>query len=305
MFKNLSSKQLGLSGSQSELIELALSFGFKGLDLDIVEFAEQVASKGLPHARRLLDSSKLQVGAFALPTRWQGDDETFKEDLAKVPTWAAVAGEAGYRRAVTVIDPASDERPFHQNFELAKRRLNDLGKALEPHGIRLGVGFSADASLRKDRSFEFIHGLDTLLLLFSSVSARNVGMVVDLFDLHVAGGSIEDLRKVGAARLVGVLLADAPTETPAQQCLPAQRLLPGETGAIDSTAALVLLAELGYDGPVTPTAHPDQLKGLRREAAVKRVGEAMDRVWKAAGLNALGKLSSLGKLASPAKSMKS
>lgn len=297
MFKNLSSKHLGISGSQSELIELALSFGFKGLDLDITEFAEQVAAKGLPHARRLLDSSKLQVGAFPLPTRWQADQETFKADLAALPSWAAVAAEAGYLRTVTVIDPASDERPFHQNFEECKRRLNDLGKALEPHNIRLGVGFTADASLRKDRAFEFIHGLDTLQLLLGSVSARNVGVVVDLFDLHVAGGSIEDLRKVGAARLVYVLLADAPAETPAAQCLPNQRMLPGENAAIDSTAALVLLAELGYDGPITPTAHADQLKGLRREAAVKRVGEAIDRVWKAAGLNTMGKLAAKAKTA--------
>ncbi len=295
MFKNLSSKHLGISGSQSELIELALSFGFKGLDLDIVEFAEQVAAKGLPHARRLLDSSKLQVGAFPLPTRWQLDDETFKADIAALPAWAVIAAEAGYRRAVTVIDPASDERPFHQNFEHCKRRLNDLGKALEPHGIRLGVGFSADESLRIDRAFEFIHGLDTLLLLLSSVSARNVGIVVDLFDLHVAGGSLDDLRKVGAARLVGVHLADAPADVVAAQCSPMQRLLPGETGAIDSAAALVALAELGYDGPITPTAHADQLKGLRREAAVKRVGEAIDRVWKAAGLNSLGKLATTAK----------
>ncbi len=39
MFKNLSSKHLGVSGSQNELIELALSFGFKGFDLDIVRAA--------------------------------------------------------------------------------------------------------------------------------------------------------------------------------------------------------------------------------------------------------------------------
>jgi len=299
MFKNLSSKHLGISGSQSELIELALSFGFKGLDLDIIDFAEQVIAKGLPHARRLLDSSKLQVGAFALPTRWQEDDETFRADLAVLPTWAAIAGEAGYRRVVTTLDPASDARPFHQNFEHCKNRLNDLGKALEPHNIRLGVSFSSDASLRKDRAFEFIHGLDTLQLLLSSVSARNVGFVVDLFDLHVAGGTVDDLRKIGAAKLVGVLLADAPADTPASECLPAQRMLPGEGSGIDSSAALVLLAELGYDGPITPTAHPDQLKGLRREAAVKRVGEAVDSVWKAAGLN------SLGKLAPAAKAMKS
>jgi hypothetical protein len=51
------------------------------------------------------------------------------------------------------------------------------------------------------------------------------------------------------------------------------------------------MAEMGFDGPVTPTAHPDQLKGMRREAAIKRVGQALDAVWKGAGLTPAGKLS--------------
>ena len=39
MFKNLSPETLGISGQQNEVIELALSFGFKGIDLNAVEFA--------------------------------------------------------------------------------------------------------------------------------------------------------------------------------------------------------------------------------------------------------------------------
>ena len=69
MFKNLNTEALGLSASQSELIELALSFGFKGIDLDVVDFSAQVKEHGLPKARRLLDSAKLKIGAFKLPVR--------------------------------------------------------------------------------------------------------------------------------------------------------------------------------------------------------------------------------------------
>ena len=50
MFKNLSTQALGVSGRQGEVIEAALSFGFKGLDLDIEEFSAQVTSSGLAQA---------------------------------------------------------------------------------------------------------------------------------------------------------------------------------------------------------------------------------------------------------------
>jgi sugar phosphate isomerase/epimerase len=290
MFKNLSPQALAISGRQSELIELALSFGFRGLDLDFVEFADQVKSHGLAHAKRLLDSAKLQIGGFTLPTRWQADETTFREDMALLPTWAPGAAEGGFRRALTWIEPASDEAPFHQNFETGRKRLTELAKALEVHGIRLGVGFTAAAEARVGKAFEFIHSLDALLMLLMGVPAKNVGMIVDLWDLHVTGGALDAVRKLGGERLVAVRLADAPSDVAPADLKSNQRMLPGDGGAIDSAAALVTLAEMGFDGPVTPAPHPEQLKGMRREAAVKRVGESLDRVWKGAGLSVAGKL---------------
>lgn len=291
MFKNLSPRALALSGSQSELIELALSFGFRGLDLDLLEFADQVRTHGLPHARRLLDSAKLQIGGFLLPTRWQEDDATFREDLKQLTELLPTVSEAGLlRRALTWLDPATDERPFHQNFEACRQRLVELAKVLGSHNIRLGVGFNAAPEARSGKSFEFIHTVEALLMLVSVVPAKNVGVIADLWDLHVCGGSIDSLAKLGAERIVAVRLSDAPSDVTPGELKATQRLLPGEGGAIDASAALVKLAEMGYDGPITPAAHPDQLKGLRREAAVKRVGETLDRVWKGAGLTAGGKL---------------
>ena len=53
---------------------------------------------------------------------------------------------------------------------------------------------------------------------------------------------------------------------------------------------LTLLAEIGYDGPVTPAPHPKQFVGQRRDQIVKQAGQSLDAVWKSAGLNPAGKL---------------
>jgi sugar phosphate isomerase/epimerase len=288
MFKNLSPEALGVSGRQSEMIELALSFGFKGIDLDIIELAESAKSHGLPHARRLLDSAKLKFGGFALPVRWQEDDATYRTDLAKLPEYVDLAAQIGCTRCLATIAPANDERPYHQNFEFHRQRFNEIAGVLAPQSIRLGVGFSASADARHDKAVEFVHDLDALLLLLSTVAAKNVGIVVDLWDLHVSQGTLAPLRKGPPERIVAVRVADA-GEPAADGSTEPARLLPGESGAIDTAAALVALAEMGYDGPVTPAPGPNT-RGLRRDAYVKAAGERLDAAWKAAGLNAAGKL---------------
>ena len=58
MFKNLNPSALGISGHQSEIIELALTYGFTGLDVNMAEFAVRVRLKGMAYARRLIDSAQ-------------------------------------------------------------------------------------------------------------------------------------------------------------------------------------------------------------------------------------------------------
>ena len=295
MFKNLNPEALGLSTSQNELIELALSFGFRGIDLDVVEFAAQVKEQGLPKARRLLDSAKLKIGTFKLPVCWYADEATFRGDLQKLPDLLGPAVEIGATRALTEIEPASDERPYHQNFEFHQKRLAELAAALEPKGVRLGVGFSAAASDRQGKAFEFIHTLDALLMLLGMTPAKNLGVSLDLWHLWVSGGSFDMVRtKLKPEQIVAVQLADVadPGAEPEGQPV-ASRRLPGETGTIDIPAVLTSLAELGYSGPVTPLPHSSQFAGLRRDQIVKLTGERLDAAWKAAGLSPAGKLSAV------------
>lgn len=290
MFKNLSTAALGVSGSQSEVIELVLSNGFKGMDLDLVEFNNQVQLRGLPQSRRLLDSAKLRLGCFSLPVAWQGSDEDFQRDLGRLPATAQLAKDLGCTRAVTTLDPASDERPYHQNFEFSRKRLAELGTALEPLGISLGVGFLAPGHHRAGKAFEFVSTFDVLSMLLGMIGRANVGYALDLWHMHLCGAGVDSIRKLKPQQIVAVALADAPADLDPATCTEESRLLPGASGTIPAAAALTVLAELGYDGPVTAAPHPKQFAGQRRDQIVKQTGQALDAVWKAAGLNTAGKL---------------
>jgi sugar phosphate isomerase/epimerase len=285
MFRNLSMESLGISGRQSEAIELALSFGFQAIELDIEDFAEQAELYGLPHARRLIDSAHIRVGQFRLPmiwAEWQEDDVVYKQGLERLPKIAELAADLGCRHCVTAVRPACDERPYHENFEFHRRRLDEIGEILGAHDIRLGLEFQAPSHLRKGRAFQFIHSFEALVQLVKSVANEHVGAVVDLWHLHVGGGQIDEIRQLPAARIVAAYLSDVPPDADLEQLEEKSRALPKETGVVDSAACLRILAELGFDGPVTPKANRASLQGMRRDAIVKLARARMDDLWKEA-----------------------
>jgi sugar phosphate isomerase/epimerase len=284
---------LRITGRQSEIIELALSFGFRGMDLDMEEFAQQVELYGLPHARRLIDSARIQVGEARLPVEWieWNEEETrFRQGLAALPRLAELAASVGCRRCVTEILPACDDRPYHENFEFHRRRLGQIADVLAPQGIRLGLQFLAPSHLRKGRAFQFIHSLDALLQLAKSVPAENVGVVYDVWNVYVSEGVLEDVSKLPVERIVSVYLSDAHPDMDRETMDEADRHLPGETGAIDCGPLLGELKEMGYDGPVSARAGRKSLEGKKRDEIVRAASERLQRFWPAAGVNPSGKV---------------
>jgi sugar phosphate isomerase/epimerase len=294
MFKNLSAQALGISARDGEIIELALSYGFKGLDLDLVDFAEQVAAQGLARASRLITSARLKIGSFPLPVRWE-DDADYQADLARLPQLAEIAEQIGCTRAVATIAPGHDRRPYHENFELHRRRLGEIADALAVRKIALGLGYLAPMSCRAGRAYQFVQSFDEVLLLARTVGAANLGVVFDSWHWHLSGGTLESLRSLSADKIVTVSLADADVDTTAASAQLDARRLPGDGGAIDFPAVLQALAELGYTGPVSPAPDRAQFGAAGRNQIVKQAGAALDRVWKAAGLNPAGKLATVAR----------
>jgi sugar phosphate isomerase/epimerase len=283
MFKNLNLDLLGVSGRPSEIIELALSNGFKGLDLDVVDFANQVQTHGLPHARRLIDSARLKFGSFPLALDGDLDPARFKQELEKQIPLFELAQQLGCTRAVTNIQPSSDQRPYHENFELHRRRYAEMGGMLARFGMRLGVGFLAPLRLREGRAFQFVQSVDAFLLLFKSIGAANVGVALDVWHWQLGGGTVEQIQSLGD-KIVTVALADADPGATAQDPADSVRRLPGTTGVIDSAAVLSALNSLKYDGPVTAAPSKQIFQGMGRDKIVKQVGAALDEVWRSAGL---------------------
>jgi sugar phosphate isomerase/epimerase len=295
MFKNLDPSALGVTGHQSEILELALTYGFRGIDLNMVEFAGRVKLHGMAYGRRLIDSARIRIGTYPLPIDWDVDDESFKRELEKLAESSRMAADLGCTRCVCTIAPAGDKRPYHENFEFHKRRFAEICRVMEPAGVRLGVGFRAVEGLRKGQAFQFIHDLDALLLLLNMVGAPNAGLLVDVWDLVLASGSVEAVRSLTAKQVVAVQLADLPAEVPAAEVpaaevTEAQRLVPSVGGKVDCVSVLTALAEAGYDGPITIKADRSAFENTRRDRIVRQAGEALDKLWKAARLTPDGKL---------------
>jgi sugar phosphate isomerase/epimerase len=289
MFKNLSASALSIVGHQSEILELALSYGFRGVDLPIEEYVLAVQTQGVPYARRLIDSARIRLGAFRLPLALDVADDAFQSAGPHLQRCAEVAAAMGCTRCTATIAPTSEERPYHENFEFHRRRLEELCRMFEPSEVRLGVGFRATPNVRQGRRFEFIHDPEALLTLVSMVGASNLGIVLDVWDWFVATESLERVHSLSAEQVVTVDLADLPEDVALGSISEVARLLPGTTGRIDSPAVLAALAEMGYDGPVTPKPARVAQSGVRRDAVVKRAAEMLDQVWQAAGLKTEGR----------------
>jgi len=283
MFKNLSPSALGVSGHQSEIIELALTYGFDGIDLEVVEFATRAKLRGMPYARRLIDSAKIRLSTFQLPLDLEADDDAFKKALEKLPEYGRAAAEVGCTRCLTTLTPAGDQRPYHENFEFHRDRLTAICAALQPSGVWLGVGFQAAEYLRKDRAFQFIHDLDALTLLLNMVDAPNMGLLLDIWDLVACGGTADMIRNLPLGQIVAVQVADMPADVPLSELDENSRLLPGaEESQIDTAGALIALSDFGYDGPVTVKPSRSVFQSRRRDVVVKLTGEALDKVWRSA-----------------------
>lgn len=284
MFKNFSPTALGVTGHQSELIELALTYGFSGMDLDASELVSRARLKGMDYARRLIDSAKIKLGAFPLSVDLEADDAQFVEGVKRLGEAAAAAAEVGCRRCVATLAPFSATRPYHENFEFHRQRLGAICEALRPSGARLGLGFQAAEYLRRNQPFQFIHDFDALGLLINMVGASNIGFLVDPWDLVVSGLGLDALAKLPVEQIVAVQLAGLPQDKPLPDLDQNSRLVPDVGGRIDLAAVLRILAEKHYDGPVTPRPSRGAVPSRRREAIVRQVAEGIDRVWRAAGL---------------------
>ncbi len=293
MYKNLNPAALGITGRQSELIELALTYGFRGLDLDIPDVMKRARTRGLESARRYVSSAGVRVGEFPLTMNWCAAEIPYRGSLGELKEIAHVAASLGATVCTATVKPYSDDLPYHENFELHRRRLAEIGELLAGHDIRLGLAFQATPSAREGHSVPFIYQAGTLVTLINTVGSSQVGLTLDTWSWFVGEGTLELLRQLPPAQIVAVRLADCPTDVDPSRATDADRCLPGDGGAVDGAAILRYLAENGFAGPVTPWPHPSRFRGMTRDAIVQQAKAALDALFRAAGVSRSGTLEPL------------
>jgi sugar phosphate isomerase/epimerase len=112
-----------------------------------------------------------------------------------------------------------------------------------------------------------------------TIVAKNVGICIDLWNWHVGGGAVEQIRDLPPDRIVTVRLADIPRNVPLEKLTDEDRLLPATTGIVPAASAIEILTEIGYEGPVTVYCHPSRFLNMPRNRVANDTARALDRVF--------------------------
>src|SRR5207245_2687157 len=146
-------------------LQLAQTYGFGGIDFSIEEVYRRSTELGASAVKRLFEDAGLQPGSWNPPVDWRGDEANFASQLTELPKLAALAQQLRATHASTWVPPASDERPFDENFEFHARRFRPIAEILRDHGCRLGLEFIGPKTLRTPLKYAFIYNVQGMLEL--------------------------------------------------------------------------------------------------------------------------------------------
>ena len=238
MFVALNSMLLSGRVGWPAFAELAGKVGYPGVDI-MLKPAMQTGADGTTH---LLETLKLRPAAIDFPVEFRKDEATFQAGLAELNNQARFAAAVNCPRMVTYIMPSSDT-PKAELRALYKKRFTACARVLAESNVRLGLEFLGPLQFRKQFRYPFIWRMDEMLQL-AEECGPNVGLLLDAWHWHHAGGTTEDIIHAGRQRIVHIHFDDAPN-LPPEQIRDDERLLPGK-GVINLTGFLQALQKIGY-----------------------------------------------------------
>ncbi|MCA9195250.1 MAG: TIM barrel protein [Planctomycetales bacterium] len=282
MYKNLNSDLIGISGRQSEIIELALTYGFAGIDIDMADLVRRVQRTSFDSATRFLTSSKLKIGGWEVPICLDSDDATFAEKLGQLSVVAEIAGRCNATTATLKIPSATNRLPFPEYFEVIRKRIQDVANALSKDGVRVALYFCALPLLEK-KQFTFVNNAETFLALLGACNNPHVGFAFDSWAWQISGGAADQFEDLPINRALAVRVADYSEDVDLRTVTINDRQLPGQGKSVDNTRYLKSFVEAKLDIPVTAmSAAP--VVGVTREVHVANTQNALDALFSEAGL---------------------
>ena len=278
MYKILNSGGLGVAGKQNELIELALTHGFNGVEVDIVDLVGRHDTLGKQFACQFLQSAKIDMGTFELPVDLGASDEGFVESTAKLDTIIDLATTLNARSCYIKVAPSNGLFSFQECFEKHQIRLQALSEQFAESKIKIGLLLKAASGETADGEFKFITTAEELLTLVKAVNLPNVGVCLDTWQWVVGSGTVEQLNEAGMATAVAeIRLADvAPGADMAALTENDRTALPGDT--LDSFSVKLCKAVVagGVDVPISVATNLGTFTNGSRDAIVGQISKQLD-----------------------------
>ena len=289
MHKNLNTTALGISGRQSEVIELAMTYGFRSIDIDVVDLMKRAERSSLEGATRFITSSKVSIGSFEIPINLDASEEEFAKKLIEISKVAEMASHVGAQIGVLQIPAATDRLPYHEYFEVLRKRVAVIAKEFAAKSLSVALNFSAATESRANKQFKFISDVEGFVTFAKLCSAPNVGIVVDSWNWIVGGGNLDHLTSLTVEKILCVRLASSPEEFDISSASIDQRMMPTKDGLVDNSAIAKKLYAEGYRSSVTAFPSPAALGGKTRDAALANVVESLDEIFASADIPIAGR----------------
>ena len=276
MYKSLCTDGLGVSIRQNELIEFALTFGYKGIEIDMDDMVGRAEKMGDEFATQFVNAANVEISTFELPIDFGATDEDFAAQAGKLDKVCELAKSIGAKHCYITVASTHPALQYQENFERHSSRIADVAGKLEAVGTKIGLQFAAGGTAGDD--MRFVHQPDEILALVKSIGHDNVGFVLDSWNWQVAGGTLSGIKELDLSRVFEVRLGDPEEGFDASSVDRSKRLEPGKNSSSLCQSTLDWLVESEYEGPVALTAQVVKQSGNAGEILFQRIAKVLDQM---------------------------
>ena len=281
MFKILNTRGLGIGGRQNELIELALTYKFDAVEIDMEDLLGRHDALGKEFACQFLKSAKqLDLGTFRLPINFGASEEAFKKGVGKIETILALASELGAKRCFVELETNSPTDSFQENFDTHQTRLKEVAEIFSTHDIKIGVYLNAVGAAEVEGQFNFVQSAEEVQKLVTAVGHDHLGVCLDMFEWQAGGGTVDQVKALLATNsITEVRLADLAEGADASAVTKADRVpVPGSSVGSVSHQVTQLLIAAGYDGAISAATDGASFAADGRDPVLEKISQALDQL---------------------------
>ena len=241
-------------------------------------------SKGVEETKRVYREYDLIPTGFTLPcipVIYSEPDEFFERDKNIIDNLVRQAAEVGYDHAFTWIVPGSDLYEMQENYDIHVRRLREICRIFASYGLKLAIEFIGSMTWCKEFKYPFIRHMGEGVQLCRDVGEPNIGISLDTYHVYTAGDTAEDYDKyfTDVTQIVETHINDAIPGIAREDHLDDKRMLPVESGVVDTAAFFNCLNRLGYTGSIMPEPYSQRIVDMPFAEALKEVELSMRRAF--------------------------